>query len=135
MNRYYFALVAATALLVPSPMQAQEEKPGIAEGAVVFAANCSRCHNARSGTERTDEAWVPIVAHMRARANLTKREAQAVLVFLQGTNLPENVAVSSVEPDTVDGTQTVVPGSLKAALLSLARRGTRGDVAERPKPN
>lgn len=50
------------------------------EGESVFAAHCSRCHNA-------PESFSPRIAgtitrHMRVRANLTTEEERAVLKFL-----------------------------------------------------
>jgi len=50
------------------------------DGNDVFAANCSRCHNA-------PESFSPrisgtILRHMRVRANLSKEDEQAVLRFL-----------------------------------------------------
>jgi cytochrome c5 len=50
------------------------------DGNEVFAANCSRCHNA-------PESFSPrisgtIVRHMRVRAGLSKEDEQAILRFL-----------------------------------------------------
>jgi cytochrome c5 len=50
------------------------------DGNEVFAANCSRCHNA-------PESFSPhvsgtIVRHMRVRASLSKEDEQALLRFL-----------------------------------------------------
>lgn len=87
LKRYLFVAVALG--LLPAPGEAQQDPQLIGEGARVYAANCGRCHNARSSTERTDAEWALIVAHMRARANFTRAEARAVLAYLQATNLPE----------------------------------------------
>lgn len=84
-------LVATLLGLLPSVAQAQQDPQLIGEGARVYAANCGRCHNARSSTERNDAEWALIVAHMRARANFTRAEARAVLAYLQATNLPEGI--------------------------------------------
>lgn len=80
---------ALLTLVGPTATEAQQDPAKIGAGAQVYATTCARCHNARSGPERTDLEWVAIVAHMRARANLTKSQADVVLVFLQATNLPE----------------------------------------------
>jgi len=61
----------------------------VGEGAQLYGKNCVRCHSARSPMERTDREWVTIVNHMRARANLRKSEAQAMIAFLQAVNASE----------------------------------------------
>lgn len=68
----------------------QRNAQKMAEGAQIYNANCMRCHNARSPTERNDREWATIVAHMRARGNLTRSEAEAVLVYLRASNRPES---------------------------------------------
>lgn len=73
-------------LLVPRSGTAQEPVT-IGEGAQVYAATCSRCHNARGPAERSDREWAVIMTHMRTRAQLTGRETRAALLFLQSTNL------------------------------------------------
>lgn len=62
----------------------------MAEGAKIYNDNCMRCHNARSPMERDDQGWATIVAHMRARGNLTRSAAAAVLVYLRASNRPES---------------------------------------------
>lgn len=89
----------------------------VAEGAVVYAQNCGRCHNARSPLERTDREWVTIVAHMRARGNLTKSQASQVLDFLQMANGTEAPA-APVAP-----TAPVRPGEPAAEHPSERRVG------------
>jgi len=91
----------------------------MAEGAQVYAATCGRCHNPRAGTERTDAEWIPIVAHMRARANLTKRQAEAVLVFLQATNLPETVGQPG-NGEPLAARYVVFPAGLAQVLAKIA---------------
>jgi cytochrome c553 len=65
-----------------------QEQNLIADGARLWAANCTRCHNARSPAERTDVSWKTVVNHMRVRANLTKDEARKITVYLQLVNVP-----------------------------------------------
>ncbi len=55
-------------------------------GARAWEQNCARCHNYRRPRERDDGEWRIIVHHMRVRANLTAREAEAILRFLQAAN-------------------------------------------------
>ena len=91
----------------------------VGEGAQVYATTCARCHNARSGTERTDSEWGPIVAHMRARANMTKGQAEAVLAFLRATNIPEpgsSVAGGTSVPDPAAA--VVLPSDMRLALMT-----------------
>jgi mono/diheme cytochrome c family protein len=49
------------------------------EGERVFAQNCSRCHNPPDGFSPRISGSV--VRHMRVRANLSEKDAQAVLRF------------------------------------------------------
>ncbi len=65
----------------------------IADGARVWAENCTRCHNARSPLERNDTDWAIIMGHMRARANLTKTQATTVTIYLQAINRPEGTSI------------------------------------------
>jgi len=114
--------IALVGALVPGSIAAQEEErppPDIGEGAVVYAATCGRCHNPRAGTERTDREWVTIMAHMRARANMTKREAEAVLVFLQATNLPENGGAGAASSVDIQLDGAVVPRSVLEAISAV----------------
>ena len=117
MTKRAFAWAAALALLLPVSAEAQQDPAMIGEGALVYAANCSRCHSARSGTERTDDEWVAIVAHMRARGNLTKSQAGAVLAFLQATNLPEGGAPRGTASASVIPPSSVMPLELRALLM------------------
>jgi len=124
MTKKVLMWAAALTLLGPMTAQAQQDPVKIGEGAQVYAKTCARCHAARSGTERTDLEWVAIVSHMRARANMTKSQAEVVLIFLQATNLPEGGAAGE-DADDADLAQgfaapanSVMPTRLRAALLS-----------------
>lgn len=78
---------AAGLALLPALATAQQPDPDVmARGGQLFGETCARCHNPRPSAERSDRAWRTIVMHMRARANLTKADAEAILVFLQATN-------------------------------------------------
>ena len=73
--------------LLPALATAQQPDPEMmARGGQLYGQTCARCHNPRPATERSDRAWTTIVLHMRARANLTKSDAEAILAFLQATN-------------------------------------------------
>ncbi|MEX0691381.1 MAG: c-type cytochrome [Gemmatimonadales bacterium] len=81
MRTTFLILLALTTL----PVVAQQEGD-VSHGATVYGVTCGRCHQARSPLERSDNEWVTIALHMRSRANLTGRQVQAVLAFLQATN-------------------------------------------------
>lgn len=125
MSKQLLAVAAAMALLPASPVRAQDNAAIlIGQGAQVYADTCARCHNARSGTERTDMEWVAIVGHMRARANLSKTRARAVLAFLQATNIPEGVPAAV--PQTPQPSDTVPgPGVNPASPQGAAGPATR----------
>jgi len=89
---------AAAVLFAPALATAQQDPQMIALGAQVYSDTCGRCHNARSASERTDREWVTIVAHMRARANLSRTQAASVLAFLQATNVPEGAMAPTPVP-------------------------------------
>lgn len=129
-NSYWMILAGATLCAAPSAATAQDPA-AVAEGAKVWAQNCTRCHNARASTERTDRDWFTIVAHMRARANLTRSQATAVATFLTATNepiaapsSPENTAPA--DSATAAAAKVVIPTTLtpeqrKRLLAYLAR--------------
>ncbi len=97
MMRIATILVLAGALVaLPSGVRAQtqEDMLAVAEGAAIFSRTCARCHNARSSMERTDRAWQTVIAHMRARANLTRTQARNLVAYFQATNAPERAAPS-----------------------------------------
>ena len=52
-------------------------------GGEVFAMYCNQCHNARSLGERNFANYQNVAAHMRVRANLTGKEYEKLLAFLQ----------------------------------------------------
>ena len=87
-----------TCLIVAFPLLALAQSPGSApvqppkvqhaqaqsqqsadDGGRVFIQNCSRCHNAPEGFSPRISG--SIVRHMRVRANLSERDAKAVLRF------------------------------------------------------
>jgi len=55
-------------------------EPQKSEGERVFDENCSRCHNAPEGFSPRISGT--IVRHMRVRANLSEKDEQALLRFL-----------------------------------------------------
>jgi hypothetical protein len=75
-----FALVftlswAARTAAAPNPAQST-----VIDGELVYKTNCTRCHNTPpSLNERQTRV---VVSHMRVRANLNARDANAVLLYL-----------------------------------------------------
>lgn len=81
---------------MPTQAVAQEPPPDqqlVATGAQVWAQNCTRCHQPRNPSERTDRDWSTIIQHMRVRANLTKAEAAAVAAYFRAVNPAETVVL------------------------------------------
>ncbi len=111
MSKATLGLLATLLFGAPSIGIAQQTGPTLAQGAQVYATTCGRCHQARPGSERTDREWGPIIAHMRARANLTKTQAAAVLLFLRATNAPESGTGS-----TDFATRVILPRSLMLGM-------------------
>lgn len=99
-------LVGIGLLWTPAGVSGQDPAL-VAEGARGWSQNCTRCHNARSPLERNDADWAIIVGHMRARANLTKRQATAIATYLQAVNHPERmqVVITPPPPPVVEPTQ------------------------------
>lgn len=56
------------------------------DAAKLWAQTCMRCHNARPAKSFSDAQWDVITHHMRVRASLTGREAQAIAQFLKEAN-------------------------------------------------
>lgn len=97
MMRNSTIVLLAAALAAPAAAAGQDAM-AVANGAQVWAAQCTRCHNARPSTERTDAQWLTVMAHMRARVNLTRTQTRLVGAFLMATNLPEVAAAPATMP-------------------------------------
>jgi hypothetical protein len=52
-------------------------------GAQLWAENCQRCHNTPSPASFSHEQWVTIGMHMQTRAQLTAKERDKIIAFLQ----------------------------------------------------
>lgn len=116
--------------------QAQAPDPElIARGAQIYGSNCARCHNLRSPAEYNDINWRTIIAQMRARANLTREQARAVLSFVQATNgVPSATAAASevgmaappapaTKPQTTG--KTLTPAQKRQLAAYLAKLSSR----------
>lgn len=91
------AVAVLVGLLQPADGAAQQGEQ-VREGARLYGQTCTRCHNPRPPTERTDRDWSTIMGHMRTRANLSKSDTRAILTFLQATNRTEGEGVASGRP-------------------------------------
>ncbi len=114
-------LLGISLLALPAGVSGQDPAK-VAEGARTWAQNCTRCHNARSPLERNDSEWAIIVGHMRARANLTKRQATMITIYLQTVNRPEGT-VMVVTPQ---------PQEAAAADKAPAAGPTKGTDPDQP---
>lgn len=123
------AAAQSVALAVPTAAQSDSSEAYgeiglIGRGAQVYANQCGRCHNMRSSVERTDAQWRVIVSHMRIRANMTRSEAEAVLAFLQATNVDGGAAATStteVPPPPEEIGERAGPDIELSELLALLR--------------
>lgn len=66
-----------------APQPRAEKKALFRRGAKLWPMYCSQCHPARFGGEFTPPEWDLIMAHMRARANLSGDDSRALLEFLK----------------------------------------------------
>ncbi len=114
-------LLGISLLALPAGVSGQDPAK-VAEGARTWAQNCTRCHNARSPLERNDSDWAIIVGHMRARANLTKRQATMIAIYLQTINRPEGAQIV-VTPEEPEETPAAPPA-----------KDTKPDEAGKKKP-
>ena len=55
-------------------------------GTQLWSDNCSMCHNMRNPAEFSDTQWKVVVNHMRLQGNLTGKEQDKVIEFLQAAN-------------------------------------------------
>lgn len=126
-------LILTLALASPAAAQsAAQSATQVARGAQLYARSCNRCHDVRSPMERTDREWATIIGHMRARANLTQADAEAILAFMQSTNLPEGggsgASVGLTDPPRGGSASRVA--AQEARRLEAMRRRSPGQLAE-----
>lgn len=114
------AVLAAATLLWPEGASAQEASR-VAEGGRLYGQTCGRCHNPRPSTERTDREWRTVMGHMRARANLSRSDARAILAFLRATNGISGEA-SEGEGSKQGELAASAPRQFRSLLFALDRR-------------
>jgi len=76
--------------LSTSVMAKNEIKIDIANGALVWAETCMRCHNLRKPEDLNKRAWKYSMNHMRVRAGLTGQETRDVLAFILSAKTAED---------------------------------------------
>ena len=76
-------LAALFAAGVSADEKPASDKALVRRGARLWSPYCGTCHNARPPGERTPAEWDTIMLHMRVRANLPARDAEALLAFLR----------------------------------------------------
>ncbi|WP_404389822.1 c-type cytochrome [Pseudoalteromonas phenolica] len=121
-------LVASLYLLSAFNSYAQEK----ISGAEVINNNCARCHNARAVHEFSIPEWKVVIPHMRVKAHLTGKEAQAVLEFLELTS-QSVVLVKKVEPENVialDGKQLFTQFGCQGCHSFKGDGGTAGPALD-----
>ena len=105
------ALIATIALVGGLSQKVSAQDPSLMiQGAKLWSDNCMRCHNARSSMERNDQDWKTIVTHMRVRANLTRSESEAIVAYIQLTNMPESASTMSSHGDPATSTASAGAG-------------------------
>jgi len=55
-------------------------------GAQLWGENCSRCHNAPSPSDYSDNHWDVLINHMKVKAGLTEVETTKIVEFLKSAN-------------------------------------------------
>lgn len=61
----------------------RDHKALVRQGAREWSFYCGSCHNARPPSERSPAEWDTILLHMRVRANLPAKDAEALLAYLK----------------------------------------------------
>ncbi len=98
----------------------------LARGAQAWSENCARCHNMRNPTEFRDDLWRPIVTHMRVRAGLTGQQQRDILAFLQASNNPASVRVSSPSEAAEGGEASAISGKTVYHQTCVTCHGANG---------
>lgn len=95
MKKTIIAILTFTAITIAAahPVRAQlsgsstpsnaEQRALFRRGARLWPMYCSQCHQARPGSEYSPPHWDVVMAHMRARANLTGEQTRAIVQFLK----------------------------------------------------
>ncbi len=77
------SIAAGGARAAGTSAAAREKRQRFLRGAELWPIYCNTCHNARPGGEFSPAEWNMILMHMRTQANLTPRDAHAILEYLK----------------------------------------------------
>jgi hypothetical protein len=79
-----WAMVIATGILLVVLINSCMESRKVAAktGAQLWAENCQRCHNTPSPNTFSHDQWITIGMHMQTRAQLTDKERDKIISFL-----------------------------------------------------
>ncbi|AEW01391.1 hypothetical protein Niako_5152 [Niastella koreensis GR20-10] len=72
----------STLLVVLINSCAESRKVAEKTGAQLWAENCQRCHNTPPSNTFSREQWITIGMHMQTRAQLTDKERDKIISFL-----------------------------------------------------
>ncbi|OQP60537.1 hypothetical protein A3860_33285 [Niastella vici] len=77
-------MVAGLSILLVVLINSCVESRKVAEktGAQLWAENCQRCHNTPFANSFSHEQWITIGMHMQTRAQLTDKERDKIISFL-----------------------------------------------------
>ncbi|WP_212003076.1 cytochrome c [Chitinophaga sp. HK235] len=82
-NTWTLATGAGILLIVLINSCAESRKVADKTGVQLWSENCRRCHNPPASNTFSHEQWVMIGMHMQTRAQLTDKERDKIIAFLQ----------------------------------------------------
>ena len=125
MDRRILFVAVLCSVGIYSQAHGQNVSEGLS-GADVYQQHCSRCHNFRPPSERSDSEWSIVVARMRSIGNFTGAQSRAVLDFLQSANNPVvETGLSQTEGKSLTGKESFTQ---QQCVACHSFRGTGGAV-------
>lgn len=89
--------IAQSATNSSAPTPPLNKEVDLKRGAQAWADHCGRCHNLRSPSELSENAWDVSVTHMRTRANLPGHLAADIEAFLKYSARSEAAVDAPIE--------------------------------------
>jgi cytochrome c5 len=139
------ALLLSTIAIAQSTDQSATESPRLVStsdqgvdlkrGAKAWADHCGRCHNLRSPSELSENAWDVSVTHMRTRANLPGDLADDIEAFLKYSAQSKSIDAAPLENQAAKGDFAYLqPGNVERgrdlyAQTCVACHGAKGQGA------